>query len=307
MPAPKPLPLRGSGPPPRPNTPMDYIPTPVRTVAPTDTLQHLLNEQQGSPISVIVHPVPRERFTNFDQLPEAGSPTTTTISLKNSWRSKRSSLSAATKRISLSLSLGRDIVKKKIEAVKKTKTIVIEEKYKGQPSRTPSSSSSESLFKRRRLPKLHIPELRLAVEEALHSACSTDTRASPNFRVLELSPTSRELKYQWERDHHPADVAGEFHNMLSARRRVRKSKFGAEVQRYRAARPTWDDSWGCRGANDNREDRALLARLTEALQEQKDHATRLVQKNPGLYPGLETVSTPGCTLTLYWQHKSSYR
>lgn len=44
-----------------------------------------------------------------------------------------------------------------------------------------------------------------------------------------------------------------------------------------------------------------------ALQEQKDEATRIVQKNPGRYPGFEPVSTPGCTLKLYWQNKSSYR
>ncbi|RYC65896.1 hypothetical protein CHU98_g307 [Xylaria longipes] len=302
MATPKRPPLRGPRPP-RPKTPADYIPTPVRTVAPIDALHHLLNDEQGTPVSVRV---PRERFTSFSQV-AVSSPTKTTISLRNSWRSKRSALSAATQRLSLNLDLGKEIVKRKIRAAKKLATIV-DEKDKGELSRSSSSSSSsESLFKRRRLPKLQIPELRTAVEQALHSACSTDTQESPNFRLLELSPTSRELKFEWQRDRHSADVAAEFHNMLSARRRVRKGKFGAVVTRYREARPTWDDSWSCRISNDNHEDRALLGKLVESLQEQKDAATRLVQKNPGSYAGLQAVSAPGCTLSLYWQHKSSYR
>ncbi|KAJ8123954.1 hypothetical protein ONZ43_g220 [Nemania bipapillata] len=82
---------------------------------------------------------------------------------------------------------------------------------------------------------------------------------------------------------------------------------GAEVTRYQLARPTWDGSWAVRSRNDNMQDRKLLRKLTDALQEQKDYATRAVQKNPGRYPGLEPVSAPGCTLKLYWQHKSSYR
>ncbi|KAH8157675.1 hypothetical protein CIB48_g10581 [Xylaria polymorpha] len=304
MSTPKRPPLRGPRPPPRPKTPANYIPTPVRTVAPADALHHLLNQEQGSPASVRVHPLSPYRFMSFGQLGMA-SPTMTTNSLRDSWRSKRSALSAATKRLSLNLELGKNIVKKKINAVK-TKAIP-EEKDKDQLSPSPSSSSTESLFKRRRLPKLQIPDLRIAVEEALHSACSTDTQGSPNFRILELTPTSRELKYEWQRHDHPADVAAEFHNMLSARRRVRKGKFGAKVTSYHRARPTWDDRWGLRISNDNHDDRALLRRLTDALQEQKDCATRLVQKNPGSYPGLEAVSAPGCTLSLYWQHKSSHR
>ncbi|KAI0458300.1 hypothetical protein F5B21DRAFT_460543 [Xylaria acuta] len=304
MATPKRSPPRGPRPPPRPKTPADYIPTPVRMVAPADALHHLLNEEQGSPVSVRVHPLPREPFTSFSQV-AVSTPTTTTNSLRNSWRSKTSALSAATQRLSLNLDLGKAIIKKKLRAAKIK--AAIDEKVKGQVSRSSSSSSTESLFKRRRLPKVQVPELHIAVEKALHSACSTDTQESPNFRLLELSPTSRELKYEWERDHHSADVAAEFHNMLSARRRVRKGEFGKVVTAYREARPTWDDSWGCRISNDNREDRALLGKLTDELQKQKDHATRLVQKNPGSYPGLEAVSAPGCTLTLYWQHKSSYR
>ncbi|KAI1757495.1 hypothetical protein F4782DRAFT_131848 [Xylaria castorea] len=302
MATPRSPPLEGSRPPPRPKTLVGYTPTPVRTVAHTDALHHLLNEEQGSPASVRVHPLSRERFTSFSQV-AVSSPTTIANSLASSWRSKRSALSAATQRLSLNIDLGKEIIKSKLRAAKTT----VDKKDKGQLSRSSSSSSTESLFKRRRLPKLQIPELSIAVDEALHSACSTDTQESPNFRLLELSPTSRELKYEWQSEHHSADVAAEFHNMLSARRRVRKGKFGAVVTKYREARPTWDDLYGCRISNDNHDDRALLSRLTKTLQAHKDYATRIVQKDPSSYAGLEAVSAPGCTLTLYWQHKSSYR
>ncbi|KAI0440885.1 hypothetical protein F4803DRAFT_448050 [Xylaria telfairii] len=292
-------------PPPRPKTPEDYTPTPVRIVAPGDALHHLLNQEQGSPASVRVHPVPLHRFTSFGQL-EVPSPTMTTTSLIDSWRSRKSALSAVTKRLSLNLELGKNIVKKKLKAV--TTKGIQEEKDKGQLSPSPSSSSAEKLFNSRRLPKLQIPDLRIAVKEALNTACSTETQESPNFPLLELTPTSRELKYQWQDDDHPADVRAEFHNMFSARRRVRKGKkFGAKVAAYYRARPTWDHRWGLRMSNDNHDDRALLRLLTDTLQEQKDYATRLVQKNPGSYPGLEAVAAPGCTLSLYWQHKSSHR
>ncbi|KAI0540861.1 hypothetical protein GGR58DRAFT_90718 [Xylaria digitata] len=314
-------------------TPTGYIATPVHTVAHTDTSNHLVNDQQRSS-SVKVHPVARERFVNFSQLVP---PSPTASSVQVSSKSKRSTLGAARKGLSLGLELGKATLEKTKPAVEtavtaskkvamvamvaaghlsalrdnenekgKEKNTRKRKKGRSRSSSSSSSSSTKSLFHRRRLPKLQIPELSIAVEEALHSACSTDTQNSPSFGILELSPTSRDLKSEMMNDY-SSDVVAEFHNMFSARRRVRKGKFGAEVTRYLRARPTWDDHWDLRIRNDNREDRELLKRLTDALQKQKDYATRFVQKNPGSYPGLEFVSAPGCTLKIYWQHKSSYR
>ncbi|KAI1172151.1 hypothetical protein F4777DRAFT_562743 [Nemania sp. FL0916] len=174
-------------------------------------------------------------------------------------------------------------------------------------SRKRSSSSDKSLFNRPFLPKLQIPDPQIAVEEALNSACSTDTQQSPTFGILEMSPTSRDLRFEWTREHHSTDVAAEFHNMLSARRRVRKGKFGAELTKYQLARPSWDESYMLRSANDTVQDRRLLKDLTDALQEQKDLATQMVQRDSNRYPRLEPVTKPGCTRKLYWQNKSSYR
>ncbi|KAF2969577.1 hypothetical protein GQX73_g4013 [Xylaria multiplex] len=321
-------PVRG---PPHPKAPTGYIATPVRTVAHTDASNHLVNGQQRSS-SVGVHSATQEQFVNFSQLVPP-SPTTSLAQVSS--KSKRSTLKAARKGLSLGLELSRATLEKTkpametaVAAGKKAAIVAaghlsalrdnenekgkeknVQKRKKSGLSRSYSSSSSssaKSLFHRRRLPKLQIPELSVAVDEALHSACSTDTQNSPSFGILELSPTSRDLKSEMMNDY-SSDVVAEFHNMLSARRRVRKGKFGAEVTRYLRARPTWDDHWDLRIRNDNHDDRELLKRLTDALQKQKDYATRLVQKNPGTYPGLEFVSAPGCTLKIYWQHKSSYR
>ncbi|KAI0860938.1 hypothetical protein F4860DRAFT_182071 [Xylaria cubensis] len=295
-------------PPPRPMTAVDYTPAPISPVTPTDALHHLLNSGQGSPASVKVHSLPQERFANFSQT--ALSTPTTIKSLSESWRSKKSALSAAAKRLSLNVEMSKEIVKRKLRAAKTALDKKVKKKEEGQLSRSPSSSSKDSsatrvLFERPRLPRLQIPKLRVGVEEALNSACSIDTQESPSFRILEMSPTSRDLKSEWLSDH-PPDVVAEFHNMFSARRRVRKGKFGAVVERYQRARPTWDQRWGLRVENDNHDDRVLLKYLTDALQEEKDYATRLVQQNPN-FPGLDPVSNPGCTLPLYWQGKSSYQ
>ncbi|KAJ2984227.1 hypothetical protein NUW58_g6118 [Xylaria curta] len=313
-------PVKISKPPTRPKTAVDYIPTPVCVIAPTETFDHLLNRKQRLAASPVMHPIPLERFVRFGQEPLSPA---TTSSVKASTKSKGSLLSIAHRTVSLDfLGKGKDKGK---TAVKKTKVAMgvasaarymprMASKLRGVtnegpkfPSRSSSSSSTKSLFNRRRLPKLQIPDLNAAVDEALNSVCSAETQHSPNFRLLELSPTSRDLKFEWTRDHHSQDMQAEFHNMLSARRRVRKSKFGCEVIRYCEARPTWGDSWATRALNDNEEDRELLKSLTDALQEQKDAATQLVQRNPDRFPGLEHVSAPGCTLALYWQHKSSYR
>ncbi|KAI1185468.1 hypothetical protein F5B17DRAFT_407656 [Nemania serpens] len=313
--------------PPRPKTLVDYIPTSVSEVAAADAFSQLLNEKQKMSDSVKVHAImPRARFASYRQLaPE--SPSTTT-SARPSWISKRSVLDIARRTVHSSLQLRKTAIERTKPVVQSVVTagkravfvaasrlsemasnaLGLDEDDSASALSHPSSpSSTKSLFHRRRLPKLQIPELSIAVDKALNSACSTDTQKSPSFRILEMSPTSRDLAYEWTRDYHSRDEAAEFHNMLSVRRRVRKSKFGLEVARYQRARSTWDEPWRYRTMNDNHEDRELLKRLTDALQEQKDHATRLVQKNPGVYPGLEHVSAPGCTLKLYWQHKSSYR
>ncbi|KAI1160996.1 hypothetical protein F5B18DRAFT_630066 [Nemania serpens] len=314
--------------PPRPKTPVNYVPTPVRTVAHADAFGQLLNHKQKQSESSRVHAMtPRGRFISFGQ-PPPESPCTPT-SAKPSWLSKRSVLDITRRKVLSSIDLSKTAIGKTrpamqsaVTAGKKavfvtasrlsemaTNALGLEDNDDGASalSRSSSSSSAKSLFHRRRLPKLQIPELSIAVEKALNSACSTDTQKSSSFRILEMSPTSRDLGYEWTREHHSHDEAAEFHNMFSARRRIRKSKFGLEVARYQRARSTWDEPWNYRITNDNHEDRDLLRRLTDALQEQKDHATRLVQKNSGVYSGLEHISTPGCTLKLYWQPKSSYR
>jgi hypothetical protein len=179
---------------------------------------------------------------------------------------------------------------------------------KGESLTRSSSNSTRrhwELHDSKRLPKLKIPDVKVAVEEALNSASSTDTANSLKFGFDAASPTSKQLKHELFH-HHPDDVIAEFRNMLSARRRVRKGKFGTEVKRYCLARPSWDDTWRSVKYVEPA-DMELLKRLTDALQEQKDHATRLVQKNPSHYPGFRPVTRPGCTLKMYWQHKSTYR
>ncbi|KAI1434403.1 hypothetical protein GGR50DRAFT_695201 [Xylaria sp. CBS 124048] len=289
-------------------------------------LSHRRNQHNRSAAS----PTSRGPFISFNQLPL--SPTNTG-SARLSWNSGRSALRAAGRSLSLNFETGKQhFIRTKSalgaaatagkEAARTTASklnqFVTNNSNAGkgedklrfcehQLSRSSSSSSKKSLFTRRRLPKLKIPDLNIAVTEALNSACSTDTQKSVNFQLLELSPTSRHLKWEMQNDDHPEEVMAEYHNMLSARRRVRKGKFGAEVTKYQMARPTWDDSWTVRAPNDNWEDRDLLRRLTDAVQEQKDQAVRVVQRDPSPYPGLQPVSNPGCTLKSYWQHKSTYR
>ncbi|KAI0805274.1 hypothetical protein GGR55DRAFT_286747 [Xylaria sp. FL0064] len=282
-------------------TPADYdAPTQACAVGPDET-RHLLHEEQKRAFLTV-------------------SRTTTRGSCEGSSKSGRSAIEAARKGSKAAIEASKKAAVGAAHHVNRiaTKTFKTSEKEtkkekkklnekKCQLSHSSSSSSSnKSLFHRRRLPKLQIPEVGVAVREALDIPCSTGTPDSACFPLLELSPTSRVLKDHWLDDDEPEDVRAEFHNMLSARRRVRKGKFGAEVTRYCLARPTWKDRWGCRCPNDNREDRELLKNLTDALQEQKDYATRLVQKSPHPFPGLEPISCPGCTLKMYWQHKSTY-
>ncbi|KAI1277643.1 hypothetical protein F5Y07DRAFT_81609 [Xylaria sp. FL0933] len=282
-------------------TPTNYgAPTKARPVG-LNEIRHLLYEEQ------------KEAFLTVSR-------TITRGSSEASSKSGRSAIEAARKGSKAAIEVSKRAAVGAARHVNKiaTKTFSTSEKEnkkenkklkekKCQLSHSPSSSSStKSLFHRRRLPKLQIPEVGTAVREALDIPCSTGTPDSASFALLELSPTSRVLKDHWLDDDEPEDVRAEFHNMLSARRRVRKGKFGAEVTRYCLARPTWKDRWGCRCPNDNREDRELLKNLTDALQEQKDYATRLVQKSSRPFPGFEPVSCPGCTLKMYWQHKSAY-
>ncbi|KAI2642739.1 hypothetical protein GGS21DRAFT_499367 [Xylaria nigripes] len=245
---------------------------------------------------------------------------TATNSSKLSWHSGKSALRTVSRKLSKSFEQTKPAIEAAAAASKRvasattsklnqlvSKPAAKTEEATSDLSRTSSLSSTKSLFQRRRLPKLVIPDLSIAVEDALNSVCSTDTQKSPNYQLLEQSPTSRHLKDVMLSDGHSDDVAAEFHNMLSARRRVRKGKFGTQVMDYRLARPTWDSSWVTRSLNDNMEDRELLKALTDAVQEQKDEATRRVQRNPGAYPELLHVSSPGSTLKMYWQNKSSYR
>ncbi|KAI0526398.1 hypothetical protein F5B22DRAFT_156494 [Xylaria bambusicola] len=304
--------------PPRPKTPTDYVPTPIRAkITPSETFSHLVNKKQRS---ARVHALAKERLTS--SRPTTPRTPTTVNSIIKSARTSRSALSSAGRNIASSLSKAKPVVETAVAASKKAAVTTANRltrmatdvpkvaKQKGKEVdvlSTPSSSSSQkSLYHRPRLPKLKIPEVDAAVRDALNSACSTDTQNSENFRILQISPTSRELEYEWQNDDNPPDVAAEFHNMLSARRRVRKGKFGSRVTRYCRERPTWQDSFVARAHLDNHEDRALLKELTDAVQEQKDYAARLVQRIPDRFPGLEAVSVPGSTLKLYWQHKSTW-
>ncbi|KAK5629510.1 hypothetical protein RRF57_005225 [Xylaria bambusicola] len=310
------VPSRGRAPPPCPTMPTDYVPTPIRTIiTPAETFGHLVNEKQRL-TSSRVHVLAKERLTG--SRPTTPRTPTAVSSIIESVRTGRSALSSAGRNIASGLGKAKPAMGTAVAASKKAAVttanhlarIATDMKKKGKEvdvASTPSSSSSQkSLYHRPRLPKLKIPEVDAAVRKALNSACSTDTQDSENFRILEISPTSRELKYEWQNDDHPPDVMAEFHNMLSARRRVRKGKFGSRVTRYCKERPTWQESWVARAHLDNHEDRALLKELTNAVQEQKDYAARLVQRIPDQFPGLEPVSRPGSTLKLYWQHKSTW-
>ncbi|GAP87710.2 hypothetical protein SAMD00023353_2800360 [Rosellinia necatrix] len=266
--------------------PSDCIPTIYTASASPENAFMRLSYEERRPSLKLRTPdeTPQHQFMN--QL--APSTRTTISSLKASSKSKRSFRDAASRTLSLSLDLGKATIKRTkpvlgtaaaagkraVSRLNQVTTALRGNEAEG-PSSPSSCLSSTSLFHRPRLPKLHIPEIGSVVEQALNSVCSTDTQQSPSFGLLELSPTSRDLRHEWTSDDHPEDVAAEFHNILSARRRVRKGKFGVEVARYCRARPTWDDSWASRATNDNHDDRALLRSLTDALQAQKDQAARL--------------------------------
>ncbi|KAJ3562048.1 hypothetical protein NPX13_g8713 [Xylaria arbuscula] len=317
--APNIAPEDGRKPPPRPRTATNYTPTHIRTVTPHETLGHLRNERQ-KPVPTRVHSVSRDRLTSPSQA-RPGTPNTMKNSFISSAKTTRTALSAAHKGIlekmkpavgiaveaskKAALTTANRILSSRKET-KKAKKDKKKVQRRGSFSSTDSEASSVSLYRRRKLPKLRIPDINVAVTEALNSACSTDTQESENFRLLEISPTSRELKDLWLDEEYSPEICAEFHNMLSARRRVRKGKkFGAIVQRYCSARSTWRDSWVARAGNDNVRDRWMLKGLTEALQEQKDLAVKLVQQDPNRYPELQPVSEPGKTLNLWWQHKST--
>ncbi|KAI1367767.1 hypothetical protein F5Y08DRAFT_348566 [Xylaria arbuscula] len=327
----------GRKPPPRPRTATNYTPTHIGIVTPQETLGHLRNERQN-PVPTRVHSVSRDRLTSPSQA-RPGTPNTMKNSFVSSARTTRTALSAVHKSMLSGLEKAKPAVGIAVAASKKAaltaadrvkgiaanasqmgKKDTLEQKEtkkekkknkktvqrRGSFSSTDSEASSVSLYRRRKLPKLHIPDINVAVTEALNSACSTNTQESENFRLLEISLTSRELKDLWLDEDYSPEICAEFHNMLSARRRVRKGKkFGAIVQRYCSARSTWRDSWVARAGNDNMRDRWMLKGLTEALQEQKDLAVKLVQEDSNRYPGLQPVSKPGKTTNLWWQHKST--
>ncbi|KAI0392931.1 hypothetical protein F5Y17DRAFT_434358 [Xylariaceae sp. FL0594] len=323
--------------PPRPKTAVDYVPThPHATVHPYEAHYRLLNESQKRDNIHAVHTISRDRFRNPNQLSVPSQAPTGRLSLdsrKSSFKVARDALAKGLKGGKEALTKTKPVVQAAASATKKVVTAtannlkpprtsdgakIPKTNVKGPDGRPMSRTSSNStlyakaLYDAKRLPKLKIPDLHEAVEKALNSACSTDTTASDGFAYAEMSPTSKDLKLEamcGSGTHRDPDVTAEFRNMLSARRRVRKSKFfGAEVGRYCLARPTWDQPWSfLRSPNDNFDDRATLKALTDALQEQKDHATRLVQRHPGRYPGMRHVSDPGCTRTMYWQHKSTLK
>ncbi|KAI0166623.1 hypothetical protein GGR57DRAFT_510236 [Xylariaceae sp. FL1272] len=178
----------------------------------------------------------------------------------------------------------------------------------GKARRRRGSGSSDSLYYRHNLPKLKIPDTKTAVEEALNSPCSTKTTDSPTWQILRMSPTTIDLRFRVSAEEQKGrrDMRNEYCNMLSARRRVRKTQFGKTVTSHQQARPAWDEFSLSGPGSYNYEDAKHLYDITCVLQEQKDLATKLVQAASNAYPRLRPVNVPGSTRIDYWQHKSWY-
>ncbi|KAI0196422.1 hypothetical protein F4808DRAFT_304531 [Astrocystis sublimbata] len=291
----------GSSRPARPSTARNYNPTPVgHTIGPGESLQQLRNRDQDAPLRVQIPP--REQFTSFSQMEELGLATARPEpSPKPSLKSRVSGLAAKTK-------LKRAITKTmKVMSIPKKTGEGSKSKGKGKESLSRSSSDETGvpIWKRRKLPPVAIPDLRIEVQKALLTACSTDSRSSSGWSTLGTSPTSRVLRDYCLDSDLPPDVRSEFHNMYTARRRVRKSEFGKLVQEYRDARSGWDSSFSPH--IDNPQEKTMIRRMTNAHQAQKDHATTVVQQDSTPYPRMHFVEQPGCTLPLYRQEKSAYK
>ncbi|KAI1330347.1 hypothetical protein F5Y16DRAFT_362864 [Xylariaceae sp. FL0255] len=286
--------------PPRPKTPTDYVPTSIHVTHDADnSFQELMNPaQRFGP--VLVHSVPADRFKSL------APPSPLKSDNGGSTASKKSILKKAMSSISLGIGKGKTALATGKQALTRSASGSDRKgKWKAKLEKEPSD---ESLFSMHRLPKLKIPKTETAVYAALNSACSTNTLDSPIFfKIVEMSPTSDELSKWMDDADQLADVTNEFRNMYSARRRVRKSSFGQQVQEYSKARHGWDDTVGV-SHNENEADIAQLKKIHRALQEQKDHATRLIQDHGATsYPGFKEVSRPGVTKPLYWQGKSLHK
>ncbi|KAI1500743.1 hypothetical protein F5X99DRAFT_385345 [Biscogniauxia marginata] len=299
------------GVPQRPKTPDNYVPTPYHQIAPAPAsmLEKLTNEHQKGE-AACVHNMSREQLRSSGRLmPPPQSPSPTAYSNRSN-----TSFQSLAKGVVKGLALGKTVFEKTRPAIE---TAIKKGKEAGQRSKetekaknainkkgglthSSSTSSRESLYYGRELPRLNIPDARKAAEEALGSACSMETTKSPSWRIVELSPTSRELRQQVNEDY-SQDIKAEFLNMISARRRARKSKWGRQVARVCWARHGWDD--GLPNPYDASEI-AYLKTITAALQEQKDTAQDLAKRNPARYPGLRPVRNPGCSNKDYWQHRS---
>lgn len=294
--------------PPRPRTAQDYIPTPISVVQHTDTLEQLLNDKQKSS-PVMVHRMPPSRFTSFSQLPQVSLALEKGSKTASGSRSQNL-MDAAHNGVKRTMSLGIASVEKTAAAV--TPRALQRSKTNAEGAKRPPLTRSGSyeftyldLAHRDRLPKLVIPDLDVAVEEALNSARSSDTDRSI-LRGDGQSPTSDMLKYELYGSYfHTKDVEAELRNMLSARRRVRKGKFGSRVNLYQRVRDYWDHE--LRSTRYHPGDVEMIGMLTKVVQKQKDHATRLVQENPSRFPGLRPVSEPGCTREYFWHIKSTYK
>ncbi|KAI1267310.1 hypothetical protein F5Y18DRAFT_444208 [Xylariaceae sp. FL1019] len=347
-------------PPPRPDLPTDYVPSPISETVPEDqTLTLLLNSRQFDTSEPIpVHTLPRNRLPSLATSPSNatryGTKSAHTSSTKSALKAARRGVAKSldmgrlaidktkpvvSSGLSKGMSLGRAALidpivnatsqrrEKKEEIREKLETKQEEQRFNearlkitkhgdslpfvfesGKAPQRSGSNSPESLYSKHNLPKLKIPNIKTAVEEALNSPCSIETLYSPNCQILKMSPTTLDLDMRMSEEEQKGrhDMHNEYCNMISARRRVRKTKFGRAVTSHLAARPDWDE-FSSANSSYTSQDAKHLYEITCVLQEQKDLATKLVQAASNAYPRLRPVLVPGCTQMDYWQHKSWYK
>ncbi|KAH9904356.1 hypothetical protein F4778DRAFT_59840 [Xylariomycetidae sp. FL2044] len=297
-------------PPPRPKTPGGYFPTPDAIIDPTEAARHLRNHEHQSPGTPLhVHTLAVDRFPGRDSLHPPQSPTvsvspklspTASISSKLSSKSTSSMKAftrSATKVFGKGLEKGRSSVSQAGAGLAKAVGVARIEEKPRLAITVPASAivatpgSLQDLYHGRQLPRLYIPDARAQAGTELSRRLSTDTLDSPTFKsILALSPRSRDLRHQLHEDH-SQDIMAEIRNMLSARRRIRKSEFGRAVHEYLMARQNWEDL----PSRFDPDDIKLMKEIVQALEDQKLAAEKLVTRHPHLYLGMRHVKERYCS------------
>ncbi|KAI1344188.1 hypothetical protein F5Y15DRAFT_105671 [Xylariaceae sp. FL0016] len=292
---------RPPGVPPRPGSPKDYVPTPIDQMPHADTLNKLRNAHQ-SPDNVVVHSMSRDRFQSFSQLTPPSPTKSTNISAK----SKRSIKSAFEKTLP---AVGSAIQLGKVAAniAQKTLTNVVTKSEGKMPDGFKAARQGKG-SRKPRLPRLVIPKPTVAAEDALTRVVTTETMESAHWTIERASPTTRGLRHEITEEHHSEDVVNELRNIITARRRVRKSPFGRRVDEYRERLPHWQNSSTMIATDYNSttpdRDCAYVRYLVGELDDQKDEAGRLAVRQREKYPLLRFIKNPRCSEKVYWQHKS---